>query len=378
MRKILLAPILLLALFAGGAVRLVQDACGPFTDVSPQLCPYVLEMYYLGITAGTSATTFSPDNPVTRGQAAVFVSKGINQTLARSSRRAALGQWWTTQGFESTAMTAIANPVSVLSDGADLWVASPVAGTVTRVRASDARVLETWTGLPGAVVPLSAMGRIFVSGSDSKALYAIDPSQAPGTQVTVATLESPVYGLAFDGSRIWTSNLGNISIVTPQTSVPWSVVTVTKGIQNPDAILFDGRNVWVADEGLGTLLRLDSNGAILQSIPIGTSPASLAFDGANIWVTLLNDDSVLVIASADGSIRATLTGNGLDEPNAVAFDGERMLVTSFHGRVSLWRAADLSPLGTISTVAHVDPVSVCSDGLNFWVVFAGSEELGRF
>src|SRR4030088_127538 len=96
MRKAYFAPLALTAVLAGGAVRMGEDQCGPFTDVTPGFCPYVLELYYLGITVGTSATTFSPNDPLTRGQAAVVVSKGLNQSLARSHRRAALGQWWTT------------------------------------------------------------------------------------------------------------------------------------------------------------------------------------------------------------------------------------------------------------------------------------------
>src|ERR1700730_11398686 len=96
-RRVLLGiGVCILALVSGGARSAVQDPCGPFTDVTPGFCPYVLELYYLGITVGTSATTFSPDDPLTRGQAAVFVAKGLDQSLARSSRRAALGQWWTT------------------------------------------------------------------------------------------------------------------------------------------------------------------------------------------------------------------------------------------------------------------------------------------
>src|ERR1700674_44304 len=124
----------ILALAAGGGMRIVQDTCGPFTDVTPGFCPYVLELYYLGITVGTSATTFSPDAPLTRGQAAVFVSKGLNQSLARSSRRAALGQWWTTTphydiGLGSTPVGAF--PVAVASDGADLWVTNFDDGSVS-------------------------------------------------------------------------------------------------------------------------------------------------------------------------------------------------------------------------------------------------------
>src|SRR5215471_8748370 len=96
------------ALLAGGTVRVVQDQCGPFTDVTPAFCPYVLELYYLGVTVGTSATTFSPDDPLTRGQGSVFVAKGLNQALARSSRRAALGQWWTPSNGFALGSTAIA------------------------------------------------------------------------------------------------------------------------------------------------------------------------------------------------------------------------------------------------------------------------------
>ena len=81
MKRLLVLPLALTAALAGGAVRIVQDQCGPFTDVTPAFCPFVSELYYLGITAGTSATTFSPDDPLTRGQAAVFVAKGLNQSL---------------------------------------------------------------------------------------------------------------------------------------------------------------------------------------------------------------------------------------------------------------------------------------------------------
>src|SRR5215468_6628660 len=130
LKRLLVIPLAFAAALAGAATRIVQDQCGPFTDVSPAICPYVLEMYYLGITAGTSLTTFSPDNAVTRGQAAVFVSKGVNQAIARSSRRAALGQWWTTSpgvwysGLGTTSLPSTPGAfASMVSDGTDLWVA---------------------------------------------------------------------------------------------------------------------------------------------------------------------------------------------------------------------------------------------------------------
>ena len=116
-------------------VPVVQDQCGPFTDVTPGFCPYILEIYYLGITAGTSPTTFSPDDPLTRGQGAVFIAKGLNQALARSSRRAALGQWWTTksQNWRSASRRSAGTRPATVSDGADVWVT--FSDHVLRIRA---------------------------------------------------------------------------------------------------------------------------------------------------------------------------------------------------------------------------------------------------
>ncbi len=387
MRRLLIIPVALVAVLAGGAVRQVQDVCGPFADVSPALCPYVLEMYYLGITAGTSPTTYSPDNPVTRGQAAVFVSKGVNQAIARSSRRAALGQWWTTmpQWNLGLGVTDTGNlPYLVASDGADVWVAS--SGAVARVRASDGRLLESWTGATNAIGVAVAMGRVLVtgdsnpairSGADTGVLYLIDPSQ-PAGPVTVAAsgLGTGTHGVAFDGSRVWTTNHGSVSIVTPLPFLPWSSTSVTEGFTQPLGIVWDGSHMWVGDLISGDVLRLDSNGAILQRVHTGT-PGFMTFDGANIWVPAVT--SVSVIRVTDGAIVGTLTGNGLDNAYAAAFDGERVLVTNPQaGTLSLFRAADLAPLGSVSAGAGTDPTGICSDGLNFWITLRSTGKLARF
>ena len=382
-------PVLLAALLAGGASRIVQDECGPFTDVSPAFCPYVSELYYLGITAGTSATTFSPDDPLTRGQAAVFVAKGLNQSLARSSRRAALGQWWTTtphysDGFGLTSLDAsVGQPCA---DGSDIWVPS-LSGAVSRIRASDGRLLETWT-VSGGNAALCAMGRVFVATFDSK-LFMIDPSQPPGAATLLTSnLGKGPQSLAFDGNRIWTANPvgecacdpyppGSISIVTPGS---WSVQTVTYGTQYPFGIVFDGINIWVTDVAGGALLRLDSSGAIAQTITTGSAPRFPVFDGANIWVPNYGSSSVTLVRASTGQVITTLTGNGIGTAVAVAFDGERVLISSDDGGVSVWNAQDLSPIGSFST-QPLGGVAAVSDGINFWLTlsdFSSSGALARY
>jgi hypothetical protein len=77
-------------------------------------------------------------------------------------------------------------------------------------------------------------------------------------------------------------------------------------------------------------------------------------------------------------VLTTLTGIGLNELRGAAFDEERILATNADS-VSLWKAADLTPLGSFDTpVANDTPFGACSDGLNFWVTLNAVNRLKRF
>ena len=66
-------------------------------------------------------------------------------------------------------------------------------------------------------------------------------------------------------------------------------------------------------------------------------------------------------------------------PELPAFDGQRVMVTNFNGNsVSLWKAADLTPLGSFSTAPGTLPYGVCSDGINFWIALDATDRLARF
>jgi hypothetical protein len=381
-RALILVP-LAAALLLGASSALI-GVCGPFTDVSDAgFCPFVLEIFTLGITTGTTPTTYDPSSSVNRLQMAAFLSRTVDSVLKRGSRRAALDQLWATQNSTVLGLTTVGTgPQLVKSDGADIWVANTSGASVSRVRSSDGKLLETWTGASSAFGVLVAMGRILVTGQTSPGnLYRIDPGQAVGGVTTVASNlgDFPV-GITFDGARVWTANFvgGSVSIVTPGATIPWTVTTVTTGFSSPRGALYDGGNVWVTDLGSGTLLKLDSAGAILQTVFVGTNPVFPVFDGTNIWVPN-NGSAVSVVRASSGVVLQTLTGNGLSNPQVAAFDGERVLVTNNSGNsVSLWKAADLTALGTFATESSSGPVGACSDGINFWIALNGPGKLARF
>jgi hypothetical protein len=380
------AGAVLAAAIFGGAASGLLGVCGPFTDVAADsFCPFVFEVFTLGITTGTTPTTYDPASAVSRLQMAAFLSRTVDGVLKRGSRRAALRQFWTIQGSASLGLTTVVpGPRAVESDGLDIWVVNG-AGVVNRVRGSDGKVLETWSGAGSVYGVLPAMGKIFLPSDENPGkLYRIDPSQTVGPVTAVATNlgVEPAGGIAFDGARIWTVNggpPGSVSIVTPGATIPWTVTTVTAGFASPFAMLYDGANVWVIDDAAGTLLKLNATGGILQTVTLGISPSRPSFDGANIWVPNYSSNSVSVVRASSGVVLATLTGNGLSTPHATAFDGQRVLVTNLQSNsVSLWKAADLTPIGTFLTGADTNPYAACSDGVNFWIAFVGSNLLARF
>jgi hypothetical protein len=359
----------------------------PFTDVmgNPFFCQ-IAAAYFSGLTAGTSATTYSPGANVNREQMAAFTTRTLDQSLKRGNRKAVTKKWWTPQNANSLALTDVdAVPRAVEFDGTDLWVAHQDSGIVMRVRPGDGKVLDSWTGATFAKSIVTAMGKVFITGgADPGSLYMIDPTQPAGAVTTLTnSLGHTPNAIAFDGSRIWTANEGSVSIVTLN---PLTVTTVTTGFSRLYGMLYDGSNIWVTDLFNHTLLKLNADGSIAQTLGMGLAPRNLVFDGINIWVANFTSSTIAVVRVKDSQGNplssafqlAVLTGNGLNQPTTIAFDGERMLVTNVSDIVSLWKATDLTPLGAFPTGANTTPFGACSDGLNFWITLSNTSKLARF
>lgn len=362
----------------------------PFDDVSEAnvfFCS-IAEAFFTGLTNGTGPTTYSPGSPVLREQMAAFVTRTLDQSLRRGSRRAALDQFWTIDtNFEvvQAGVTAIERCMLLKSDGADLWIAKDLASGVQRVRASDGKDLGEWSGATQASAVLIANGVVYITGKTNPGkLYKLLPYNNPSAVTTLSSAlgVNPV-GIAYDGTRIWTANMGSmvssgsISIYDPRLGgAPTNIFT---GFVQPVGILFDGTNIWVTDQGDNSLKMMNSDGSIAQTISVGILPQYPVFDGTNIWVPNNGSNDVTVIRASTGNVVATLTDNGLNGPVAGAFDGQRILITNQTGlSVSFWKAADLSPIGTVGNITIGVPFGACSDGVNFWVSCNDAGKLLRF
>ena len=152
-------------------------------------------------------------------------------------------------------------------------------------------------------------------------------------------------------------------------------------------MLYDGSNIWITDFDAATLIKLNSDGSVAQTLPSIEGPTFPLFDGTNIWVPNAITSKVIVVRVKDALgnslptafLLAELSNNGLSNPVAIAFDGERIgIINQGNHSISLWKAADLTPLGNFPTGANTSPARVCSDGLNFWIVLGISHKLARF
>jgi YVTN family beta-propeller protein len=388
-RASLLIHVLTFMVLASRLIHASTGSCGdssvslPFTDVQSSnifFCS-IAQAYFSGLTNGTSPTAYNPSDPVPREQMAAFITRTQDSALIRGSRRAALQQWWTPTEAAALRSVSVFGAFDIVCDGPDLWVSGFAAsGTVKRIRASDGQLLQTWTGA-NLLGLIAAAGRIFVVAQTSPGkIYVINPEAPPGP-VTVFENDigaNPVQ-ITYDGANLWTANFsGSISRVNVATVID---STFSAGFSLPNDILWDGSNLWVADAGDNKLKRIDqSTGGVVESITVGTEPRNLLFDGTNIWVSNASSDSISIVRAVGalrGTVLTTLTGNGLGFPLGMAFDGERVFVCNNLMTVSLFKAADLSPLGTLSTQSIVGgPAAACSDGVSFW--FTDGNSVVRF
>jgi hypothetical protein len=405
-RVLLLLAALLILIVASTRMRADSGSCGgatislPFTDVPSSnifFCS-IASAYFSGLTAGTSATTYSPGDFVTREQMAAFITRTQDSALKRGSRRAALQEWWTPQVEDAIKPVGGSSQhlyVGVVSDGESLWAADSLAGEVCRRGITNMGTINIHVQAVGATGIISAAGRIFVTGamgaSTSGKVYYFHP-QAPDGGEHLAYVFADSIGInpvdiTCDGTYLWTADVGAVGGNGSVSRIRLSDAqdaTFTAGFVQPSDILWDGANLWVADSGDNRLKRVDTaNGAVLQSIAIGDA-RSLMFDGTNIWVSDFGGDTVRVVRAGGGlrgTVLATLTGNGMDGPNGIAFDGERVLVcNTVNKSLSLFKATDFTPLGHVFTPNYT-PYKACSDGLSFFIScqrFDGGGSLLRF
>ena len=126
-------------------------------------------------------------------------------------------------------------------------------------------------------------------------------------------------------------------------------------------IAFDGEHLWMVHEG-SAVTKMTTDGRILGRFPAGPQQLGVVFDGTNIWVSNKSANTVTKLAK-DGTQLGTFTvGTG---PRGLAFDGTAIWVANDSSNNVTKLALEGTVQGTFQVGSH--PVGVAVYKGSVWV-----------
>ena len=145
-----------------------------------------------------------------------------------------------------------------------------------------------------------ADGYVWVANARNDTVTKIDIET--GDTVDVFDAGDTPMALTFDGDHVWAANWreGTISKISQDTGevarfsagpLPYDIVRDALG-PLVYGLEFDGTDVWTANSADGTVSRMNLEGEVVATYPVGAGSGRLAFDGTSIWVTNTSDDTV--------------------------------------------------------------------------------------
>jgi ABC-type transport system substrate-binding protein/DNA-binding SARP family transcriptional activator len=182
--------------------------------------------------------------------------------------------------------------------------------------------------------------------------------------------------LAHAGGFLWVANQGDGTVmrIDPRT------VTVAQRFDvghDPDAIVGTADDVWVANFGDATVTRINiaADKVVQAAIPVGTRPAALAAWAGGVWVANSGDNTVQRIDVTTGQPgKAVDVGDG---PNGLLIDGNTLWVANGRdGTLSHLDAASGSELSSPVDVG-AGPRGLVRFGDEVWVADQLSKTVTR-
>ena len=355
----------------GGVIGLVQATGGSssaFVPVSPVRIldtrdpnnvglngPFVSQVPQDLIVVGSIATATGIQSIVPAGATGVSLNVTVYNPRADgyiSIRPADASGAPTTSNLNFTAGQTVPNAVTVNL---------PTTG-------SDAGKIEIYFDALGALGPTA---EIFI---DVLGYYETSGASTPPTTPTTGASTIPADPVATENWNL----LSNESFNTGGSN--WGST-------------FDGKYVWVANQGTNQVYRFPSmvdhvdrrsgGGIYIPSSFPGASPHDVAFDGTSIWVTISGGglDKVAKFNRESFALEATVTLPSGADPKGILWDGKFIYVANY-GNDSISRIDALantpSVVQTLQLTTGDDPINMATDGLSIFVTNFGSNTVEAF
>lgn len=148
-------------------------------------------------------------------------------------------------------------------------------------------------------------GILWSASLSENALLRFDPVTRIAKRISVPNS----YGLGIDSrGNIWNTNYygGLIYKITPDGAVIGVFSTGGRGSSGVATTSSDN-HVWIANRESNTVTRLDNNGSLLASIPVGVTPTGVSIDSnGKVWVANLSSDNIMRVDPKTNKVDLTV------------------------------------------------------------------------
>jgi YVTN family beta-propeller protein len=176
-------------------------------------------------------------------------------------------------------------PTGVAVVGDHVWVANTLGGTVSKIRASDGRLLESYPAGTDPAALAIGEGAVWVASKSSDTVVKLNPRNGQLLRkIHVGHLGPHAVAVGF--GSVWVANSAD-GTVTQIDPVSGSVVDKETVGANPSGVGIVGEEVWTTNEGASTISRVDP--ARLRrstTIHVGGRPSAFAVGGGIVYVAV--------------------------------------------------------------------------------------------
>ena len=286
---------------------------------------------------------------------------------------------WTCTDTDLNALPKyVESPVGVIFDGTHTWVATENGQRIYKILASTGEVVSVYPGGPGAqyLAYDNVNTNVWVTNPGSNNVTVINATS--GSSVNYASGNNPD-GIVFDGANMWVANYEPATVTKIRAldgTILQTIPVGTKDVSYPRLLAYDNiaNRVWVTVCGDDKVKKINPDtGEIEGNYDVPGYPYAIVFDGTYMWVTQGVLDNVVKIRPSDGAIVGTY--NAGFAPNGITFDGTYIWITDQLGMVNQLRASDSSHVGTYKTGKR--PQWVTTGGGHVWITNGSDDTVSR-
>jgi hypothetical protein len=261
-------------------------------------------------------------------------------------------------------------PWGTVFDGTNIWVVNSMSNSLSKFRPSDGALLGTYSLGHQAQLIAYDGANLWVTDSTTNTVTKVRPSDGA---ILATTSVTGAHGIVFDGTNLWVATSG--TLINQLRVSDGAIVDTFKVMPcQPYELAFDGANLWATCGNNNQVLKVPVAGGTVSVKTVGTAPYGMAFDGANMWVSTSVGDTVWKLRASDMAVLGTYpVGSG---PQGVAFDGANIWVANYSSQtLTKLRASDGFNLGSVPTPSL--PSHFAFDGAHIWTTQWGGF-LGKF